>query len=78
MTRLTTDPRRCVACRACQLWCSFSHGALTHPSRARLDIQQPPDTDVHFHPDCDECGMCARVCPTGAIESAPEARGEDS
>ena len=58
----------CVACRSCQLWCSFSHEKVTHVRMARLDIALPPNRGICFDHRCNACGICARICPTGAIE----------
>ncbi|KJR41415.1 NADH dehydrogenase I subunit G [Candidatus Magnetoovum chiemensis] len=54
---------KCISCGKCVRVCSDIRrvGALRHPHLC-------PDVDhITFLRDCEMCGQCAAICPTGAI-----------
>ncbi|WP_242445787.1 ATP-binding protein [Chromatium okenii] len=58
------DPERCINCGECETWCRFdaiSHDASTYVIDALA---------------CEHCALCARVCPSGAIQLKDTVSGE--
>ncbi len=62
---------RCAGCLICELRCSLRFEKAFNPSRARIKIRRlvMADTEYNivFDEDCDNCGLCARHCPYGAL-----------
>jgi carbon-monoxide dehydrogenase iron sulfur subunit len=60
---------KCSGCGVCKLACSIRNFEEVTPSKAVLRIEglfpEPGVYHIHF---CDQCGECAEVCPTEAIE----------
>ncbi len=60
---------KCSGCGVCKLACSIKNFELVTPSKAMLRIEglfpEPGIYHIHF---CDQCGLCAEVCPVEAIE----------
>lgn len=58
----------CSGCRTCQLACALENFQQTRPALAVLRIQglfpAPGEYRIHL---CDQCGICAEVCPVDAI-----------
>lgn len=78
-------PEACVACRSCELACSFHHLGLYQPSRASVAIVRDPDVNVIVretyvaekdgHLACDGCvgeaeRQCDKYCSIPAVRSA--------
>ncbi len=67
--RLYVDHNRCSGCRACQVACSLHLFRENNPKKAALAIiphfPVPGTFEVQV---CTQCGQCAEVCPTGAIQ----------
>ncbi len=65
---LHADSRRCSGCRACLLACSLHLFGENNPKKAALAIiphfPAPGNYEVRT---CTQCGVCAEVCPVGAI-----------
>ncbi len=66
--KLQTINKNCSGCGTCKLICSLSNFKKAGPSRALLNIEgrfpEPGDYIIHV---CDQCGVCAEVCPVDAI-----------
>jgi len=65
------DAAKCAGCRTCELRCSFRYQQAFNPSRANIGIHRLVGADteyaISFTSDCDDCGICARYCPYGAL-----------
>ncbi len=57
------DPMRCTQCGVCAAECAFNALAVL-PSRVLVS-----------HALCHGCGLCTRVCPSGAIDEEPRPVG---
>lgn len=63
------DPNRCVLCRRCIRACSelAGHFVLSEMNRG-IETLIIADMDLPLgKSNCTSCGLCAQVCPTGAI-----------
>jgi len=59
----------CTGCRTCQLLCSLKNEGECNPSLSRIVLQADGlRLTATFTEECDECGICARYCPYGALE----------
>lgn len=58
----------CSGCRTCQVVCALENYREINPAKAALSIEgkfpAPGTYTIHY---CTQCGICAEVCPTGAI-----------
>lgn len=58
----------CSGCRTCQVTCALENFREVNPSKAALGIEGLfPEPGVYKIKYCTQCGICAEVCPTGAI-----------
>lgn len=68
-SQLLFNPENCSGCGVCKLACSITNFQQVTSARALLRIEgrfpSPGDYRIHF---CDQCGICADVCPVDAIE----------
>jgi len=59
---------KCSGCRTCQLACSLVNFKVNNPSKSALRIDgkfpNPGNYNVRV---CNQCGICAEVCPVDAI-----------
>ncbi|MBC2705244.1 4Fe-4S binding protein [Desulfobacula sp.] len=66
---LIFNHENCSGCGICKLACSIVNFKQITPARALLRIEglfpAPGHYQIHF---CDQCGICAEVCPVEAIE----------
>ena len=62
---------RCTGCLICQLRCSLRFEKAFNPSKARIRVRRLVGADteyaIAFENDCDNCGICVRQCPYGAL-----------
>ncbi len=67
--KVVAHPENCKGCLLCQLRCSLEYTGLFNPLKARLVIQRPitGGQEISFTDECNDCGLCARVCPYEAI-----------
>ena len=66
---LITHPEDCAGCLMCQMRCSFAFTGRFNPAESRVLIQRPitGNCQISFSDECNDCGLCARVCAYGAI-----------
>lgn len=60
----------CTGCMICVMRCSIRSGSSFSPSAAKVKIIPYTDgklNEITFEEDCDNCGICSRYCPHGAI-----------
>ena len=59
----------CSGCSTCRLACAIENFKEVNPAKAALRIKgrfpAPGDYRIHL---CDQCGVCAEVCPVEAIQ----------
>jgi len=59
---------KCSGCSTCRLACAIENFQEVNPAKAGLRIKgrfpAPGDYRIHL---CDQCGVCAEVCPVEAI-----------
>ncbi len=59
----------CSGCSTCRLACAIENFQEVNPSKAALRIKgrfpAPGDYRIHL---CDQCGVCAEVCPVEAMQ----------
>ena len=68
---ITVNSSQCTGCLICQLRCSFRFERAFNPAIARIKVLRANNSDnefeVLFTDECDNCGICARFCPYGAL-----------
>lgn len=60
---------RCVGCRLCEQWCSYSHDGRVNPARARIRVLRDLELSRDIPMVCRQCAnpSCINNCPTGAL-----------
>jgi len=65
------DASKCAGCMTCALRCSFRlHGTFNFAAariQVRRLVNQANEFEITFTEECDNCGICARYCPYGAL-----------
>ncbi len=65
---LDADARKCTGCRVCLTICSLYHFKEVNPKKAALSIDAKFPKPGKYEPlICNQCGICASVCPVEAI-----------
>lgn len=61
--------RRCVGCRLCEQWCSYSHDGRVNPARARIKVLRDLEASRDIPMVCHQCvtPLCIKNCPAGAL-----------
>ena len=74
------DASKCAGCMTCVLHCSFKLDGMFNLSAARIRIRrlvgQASEFDITFTDECDNCGICVRYCPYGALTREKVGKGE--
>lgn len=71
--KLAVKEERCSGCRACELVCSMRHFSQPNPKRAGIRITGSfPAPGRYSIAYCDQCGVCAEVCPASAIHEVDD------
>ena len=74
------DSEKCAGCLICELRCSLRVEKAFNPAKARIRIRRLVGTDteyaISFTEACDNCGICVRHCPYGAL-SQEKRKGAD-
>jgi carbon-monoxide dehydrogenase iron sulfur subunit len=71
---LITNPRACIGCRTCELFCSFQHYNEQNPARALLQVLKDETSGIDYPVICRHCDKpkCVEACYFGAIKRDPE------
>jgi len=66
---ITVDCNKCTGCFTCSLQCSFVNQGIFNPMKAHVKVAPSVEGEntFSFSDDCDDCGICARYCPYGAL-----------
>ncbi len=68
MMKLATREELCSGCRACELVCSMKNFSQPNPKRSAVRVAGAFPAPGRFSiVYCDQCGVCAEVCPVEAI-----------
>ena len=79
MKVIATRAERCSGCKACQALCSLTNFRENNLKKAALKIiGHFPEPGVYEINICNQCGVCASVCPVQAISSNGDAWSIDS
>lgn len=66
---IAVDASKCSGCRVCELLCAMEHFVESNPKKAALNIvghfPAPGTYEIQM---CNQCGVCAEVCPVEAIK----------
>lgn len=67
------EPSKCIACKMCELACSFKHFSEFAPSKARIVNEAFLEEAAYITVTCLQCEdpWCMKACPTGAITKNP-------
>jgi len=67
---LMANPRACIGCRSCELFCSFHHYGEYNPARALIHIVKNESQGIDVPVICHHCDKppCIEACPVGALE----------
>ncbi len=70
---ITLEPNKCISCARCVRICKEVVGlsVLGLVNRGYKTVVQPPLGKALTETSCISCGLCADVCPTGAIVIKP-------
>ncbi len=66
--KLTVREELCSGCRACELVCSMRNFSQPNPKRSAVRVSGAFPAPGRFSlVICDQCGVCAEICPANAI-----------
>jgi Fe-S-cluster-containing hydrogenase component 2 len=68
--KLLVKPEECVACKTCELVCSFEHYQKFNPLLAAVTVYDYPEDVITVPVMCLQCdeAACEQVCPVGALK----------
>lgn len=68
---IRVDAARCTGCLICELRCSLRFEKAFSPAKAAIRVRRlvgaEDEYQISFTERCDNCGICARYCPYGAL-----------
>lgn len=66
---ITYDPGKCIHCQRCINVCHniACNGSLNSGRSGTFHLVEAPFGEDYKYTDCESCGNCASVCPTGAL-----------
>jgi ferredoxin len=73
------DESKCTGCFNCMIYCSLLNYGHHNPSKSFIKVVSHDDgrNEIYFLDDCVGCGMCARMCPFGALEKVDGMNGKE-
>lgn len=76
---ISYDPSKCIHCMRCISVCNniACNGSLKNGRSGTFHIVDAPFGSNYKETDCESCGNCASVCPTGALTLKREAHYRD-
>lgn len=69
-SRIALHPENCTGCLTCQIRCSMTWQKTFMPAQAFIRVVPKAngfDFDISYTEDCNQCLVCARHCPYGAL-----------
>jgi NADPH-dependent glutamate synthase beta subunit-like oxidoreductase len=76
---LIINSAKCCGCLSCELRCSFRKTGSYILSAANIKIRRlvgkETEFNVYLSEECDNCGLCVRYCPYGALTRAERRKG---
>ena len=69
MQRLQVDAKKCVACRICELACSFQHVKQFDPELSRIRVYVDDGGGLEIELKSCDCTreVCVELCPAQAL-----------
>lgn len=69
MKVLSVAGNRCVGCRLCEQWCSYSHYGVVSPAKSRIRVLRDVAGEKDIPLVCRQCAApyCVKACPAGAL-----------
>ena len=69
ISNLNIDAKKCTACHACELACSFAKEGFYAPTLSRIRIMQIHEAGLNVPVVCVNCAgaPCIPACPVGAV-----------
>ncbi len=68
---IRVNSSQCTGCLICEMRCSFRFERAFNPSQAAIKVLRTGDSASEYNvlltEKCDNCGICARFCPYGAL-----------
>lgn len=66
---LVFEPQKCIGCRLCEQWCSFSHYEVTNPAKSCIHIIRLNKTQKDTATYCHQCSKaaCIEACKFDAL-----------
>ncbi len=67
--QLTFNPKKCVACKTCEVVCSLVNTGRCNPNLANIDVITFDEEGFYCPSACFQCeeAWCVKVCPASAI-----------
>lgn len=71
---LTLDPKKCVACKTCEIVCSLVKTGKCNPSESCIKVITFDEEGFYSPTTCFQCkeAWCVKACPAAAISSNEE------
>lgn len=70
------DAAKCTGCQTCTYYCSLSKLGYFNPLKANIKVRVNTVfgklNEISFTEECEDCGICARYCPYGALTRADD------
>ncbi|MFX0069474.1 MAG: 4Fe-4S dicluster domain-containing protein [Candidatus Hermodarchaeota archaeon] len=66
---LVFEPKKCIGCKLCELYCSMSHFNVTNPTKSRIRIIRDPNSQLDLATYCHQCidAPCIQACDFEAL-----------